>query len=170
MMTNPTGRVTQGQFSFLPDLTDAEISMQIDYGLAKGYAWSVEYTDDPHPRNTYWEMFGMPMFDLKAPPGLSEPGRSAGGVSRSRGGPANDSDAGVVLMELNRCRKTFPNAYIRLMAFDSTRGVESIAMSFIVNRPQAEPGFGLVRQEGAGRQLRYTVHSYATDKPESQRY
>ena len=112
----------------------------------------------------------MPMFDLKAPPGLSEPGRSAGGVSRSRGGPANDSDAGVVLMELNRCRKTFPNAYIRLMAFDSTRGVESIAMSFIVNRPQAEPGFGLVRQEGAGRQLRYTVHSYATDKPESQRY
>ena len=144
MMTNPTGRVTQGQFSFLPDLTDAEISMQIEYGLAKGYAWSVEYTDDPHPRNTYWEMFGMPMFDLK--------------------------DAAGVLMELNRCRKTFPNAYIRLMAFDSTRGVESIAMSFIVNRPQAEPGFGLVRQEGAGRQLRYTVHSYATDKPESQRY
>ena len=52
MMTNPTGRITQGQFSFLPDLTDAEISLQIDYGLAKGYAWSVEYTDDAHPRNT----------------------------------------------------------------------------------------------------------------------
>ena len=26
---------------------------------------SVEYTDDPHPRNIYWEMWGMPMFDLK---------------------------------------------------------------------------------------------------------
>ena len=25
MMTNPTGRITQGQFSFLPHLTDAEI-------------------------------------------------------------------------------------------------------------------------------------------------
>jgi ribulose-bisphosphate carboxylase small chain len=61
MMTNPTGRLTQGQFSFLPDLTDAEITLQIQYGLDKGYAWSVEYTDDPHPRNTYWEMFGMPM-------------------------------------------------------------------------------------------------------------
>jgi ribulose-bisphosphate carboxylase small chain len=24
MMTNPTGRLTQGQFSFLPDLSDAE--------------------------------------------------------------------------------------------------------------------------------------------------
>ena len=144
MMTNPTGRVTQGMFSFLPDLTDAEITMQIDYGLGKGYAWSVEYTDDPHPRNTYWEMFGMPMFDL--------------------------ADAAGVLQEVDACRKTFPNHYIRMMAFDSTRGVETIAMSFIVNRPADEPGFGLVRQEINGRSVRYTIHSYATDKPEAQRY
>ena len=33
MMTNPVGRITQGQFSYLPDLTDAEISLQIQYGL-----------------------------------------------------------------------------------------------------------------------------------------
>jgi len=144
MMTNPTGRITQGQFSFLPDLSDAEITLQIEYGLKKGYAWSVEYTDDPHPRNTYWEMFGMPMFDLQ--------------------------DAAGVLAELQACRRTFPAHWIRLMAFDSTRGVESIAMSFIVNRPASEPGFGLVRQEVNGRSLQYTVHSYATDKPEGQRY
>jgi ribulose-bisphosphate carboxylase small chain len=56
------------------------------------------------------------------------------------------------------------------MAFDSTRGVESIAMSFIVNRPTSEPGFGLVRQETEGRNIRYTVHSYATDRPEGERY
>jgi ribulose-bisphosphate carboxylase small chain len=144
MMTNPTGRITQGQFSFLPELSDAEISQQIDYGLGKGYAWSVEYTDDPHPRNTYWEMFGMPMFDLR--------------------------DAAGVMLELQSCRRTFANHYIRMMAFDSTRGVESIAMSFIVNRPSDEPGFGLVRQEVHGRTMRYTVHGYATDKPEAERY
>ena len=144
MMTNPTGRLTQGQFSFLPDLTDAEITLQIEYGLKKGYAWSVEYTDDPHPRNTYWEMFGNPMFDLH--------------------------DAAGVLQELQECRKTFPQHYIRLMAFDSTRGVESIAMSFIVNRPDHEPGFGLVRQEVGGRSMRYTVRGYAADKPETKRY
>ncbi len=144
MMTNPAGRITQGQFSFLPDLSDAEISLQIEYGLNKGYAWSVEYTDDPHPRNTYWEMFGMPMFDLH--------------------------DAAGVMMELQSCRQTFPQHYIRLMAFDSTRGVESIAMSFIVNRPSKEPGFAVVRQEVNGRSMRYTVHSYATDKPEGERY
>jgi ribulose-bisphosphate carboxylase small chain len=79
-------------------------------------------------------------------------------------------DAAGVLLELNNCRKTFANAYIRLMAFDSTRGVESIVMSFLVNRPANEPGFGLVRQEVNGRSVRYTVHSYATDKPEGQRY
>ncbi len=70
MMTNPVGRLTQGQFSYLPDLTDAEITLQIEYGLKKGYAWSVEYTDDPHPRNTYWEMYGLPMFDLKDAAGV----------------------------------------------------------------------------------------------------
>jgi len=144
MMSNPTGRVTQGQFSFLPDLSDAEISMQIDYGLARGYAWSVEYTDDPHPRNTYWEMYGQPMFDL--------------------------TDAAGVLIELRACRETFPNHYIRMMAFDSTRGVETVVMSFIVNRPKVEPGFALERQEVNGRSMRYTVRGYAADRPESERY
>lgn len=144
MMTNPTGRLTQGQFSFLPDLTDDEITMQIEYGLKKGYAWQVEYTDDPHPRNTYWDMYGMPMFDLK--------------------------DAAGVMMELKNCRKAFPNYYIRLMAFDSTRGVESIAMSFIVNRPKNEPGFTLERQEIGGRSMRYTTRGYAANKPEAERY
>ena len=144
MMTNPTRRITQGQFSFLPDLTDAEITAQIDYGLGKGYAWSVEYTDDPHPRNTYWEMWGMPMFDLK--------------------------DAAGVMMELQGCRRAFPRHYIRMMAFDSTRGIESIAMSFIVNRPKDEPGFALDRQEGPGRTMRYTVRAYSSGKPESERY
>jgi ribulose-bisphosphate carboxylase small chain len=144
MMNNPTGRLTQGQFSFLPDLTDPEIASQIQYGLDRDYAWSVEYTDDPHPRNTYWDMFGMPMFDLQ--------------------------DAAGVLAELNQCRKAFPSHYIRLMAFDSTRGIESIVMSFLVNRPQQEPGFTLDRQEVDGRSQRYTTRGYANLKPELERY
>ncbi|HUO43381.1 MAG TPA: ribulose bisphosphate carboxylase small subunit [Burkholderiales bacterium] len=144
MMTNHGNRITQGQFSFLPDLTDAQITAQIKYALKNNWAVSVEYTDDPHPRNTYWEMYGMPMFDLKDPAGI--------------------------VMEINQCRKTFPNHYIRVTAFNSVRGVESPAMSFIVNRPKKEPGFGVVRQEVDGRNIRYTVHSYATDKPEGERY
>ena len=56
-------RVTQGAFSFLPDLTDAQIHEQVQYCIDKGWAVSLEYTDDPHPRNSYWEMWGHPMFD-----------------------------------------------------------------------------------------------------------
>ena len=144
MMTNVGNRVTQGQFSFLPPLTDKQISAQIKYALKNGWAIGIEYTDDPHPRNTYWEMFGNPMFDLKDPAGI--------------------------LSEINDCRKTYPNYYIRVTAFNSARGVESPTMSYIVNRPKTEPGFGLVRQEVEGRSIRYTIHSYATDKAESERY
>lgn len=144
MMSNNGNIVTQGQFSFLPPLTDTQITAQIKWALSKGWAMGVEYTDDPHPRNTYWEMFGNPMFDLKDPAGI--------------------------LLEVNNCRKTFPNHYIRLTAFSAERGVESVCMSFIVNRPKKEPGFGLVRQETDGRTMRYTIHSYATDKAEGERY
>ena len=144
MMTNHGNRLTQGQFSFLPELTDKQISAQIEYALSKNWALGVEYTDDPHPRNTYWEMYGNPMFDLK--------------------------DASAILTEVNACRKTFPNHYIRVTAFDATQGVEPVQMSYIVNRPKTEPGFGLTRQEIGGRQIQYTVHSYATDKPEGERY
>ena len=56
-------RVTQGTFAFLPDLTDADITSQVQYCLNNGWAVNIEYTDDPHPRNTYWEMWGAPMFD-----------------------------------------------------------------------------------------------------------
>ena len=144
MMTNQGNRLTQGQFSFLPELTDKQISAQIEYALGKNWALGVEYTDDPHPRNTYWEMYGNPMFDLK--------------------------DASAILTEINACRKTFPTHYVRVTAFDATQGVESVQMSYIVNRPKTEPGFGLTRQEIGGRQIQYTVHSYATDKPEGERY
>jgi ribulose-bisphosphate carboxylase small chain len=144
MMTNTGSRLTQGQFSFLPDLTDQQITAQVEYALTHGWAVGIEYTDDPHPRNTYWEMYGNPMFDLKDPAGI--------------------------LMEIRGCRKTFPSHYIRVTAFDSTRGWETPRMSFIVNRPAKEPGFGLVRQEVDSRAIRYTISSYATDKPEGERY
>ncbi len=137
-------KITQGTFSFLPDLDDKEIKAQIQYALDQGWALSVEYTDDPHPRNTYWEMWGLPMFDIR--------------------------DAAGVLYEVNACRKAFPNHYVKVNAFDSTRGFETMRLSFIVNRPAEEPGFGVVRQEQAGRSIRYTIHSYATDRPAGERY
>ena len=79
-------------------------------------------------------------------------------------------DPAGILLEINGCRKTFPSHYIRLTAFDSSQGVESVRMSFIVNRPKHEPGFRLDRQEGVGRNTRYSTRSYATERPEGERY
>jgi ribulose-bisphosphate carboxylase small chain len=138
-------KLTQGCFSFLPDLTDEQISKQIMYAITNNWAISVEFTDDVHPRNNYWEMWGLPLFDIK--------------------------DAAAVLFEVNMCRKAFPNYYVKVAAFDNTRGTESCVMAYIVQRPSYEPGFKLVRQEVAGRQLVYTIEPYAAAaKPEGERY
>jgi ribulose-bisphosphate carboxylase small chain len=63
-------KVTQGTFSFLPPLTDEQIRKQVQYALDNGWPISIEYTDDPHPRNAYWEMYGLPMFDVKDAAGI----------------------------------------------------------------------------------------------------
>jgi len=144
MMTNRGARLTQGQFSFLPDLSDEKITAQLQFALDRGWAIGIEYTDDPHPRNTYWEMYGNPMFDLRDPAGI--------------------------LKEINACRRIFPAHYIRVTAFDSSRGWETPRMSYLVNRPATEPGFALVREERDGRAVRYTIRSYAADRPEGERY
>jgi ribulose-bisphosphate carboxylase small chain len=137
-------RLTQGAFSYLPDLTDEQIEAQVNYCIDHGWAVNIEYTDDPHPRNTYWEMWGMPMFDL--------------------------ASARPVLDALQACREAFTNHYIRISASDSEKGWESLRLSFIAQRPAVEPGFQVVRSNGPGRQINYTTRSYATDQPPEQRY
>jgi ribulose-bisphosphate carboxylase small chain len=137
-------RVTQGTFSFLPDLSDAEITRQVQYCIEKGWAVNIEFTDDPHPRNTYWDMWALPMFDLR--------------------------DAAAVMLELAKCREVYGDRYIRLSAFDASPGWESVRLSFIVTRPSHEPGFRLDRQEVEGRNMRYTTHAYASELPEGERY
>ena len=138
-------KLTQGCISFLPDLTDEQISKQMAWAIRKSWAVYIEFTDDPHPRNSYWEMWGLPLFDV--------------------------SDPAAILFELNMCRKAKPNYYVKVCAFDNTRGVESCVMSYIVQRPAYEPGFRLVRQEVAGRRIVYTIEAYApVMKPEGERY
>ncbi len=126
-------RITQGTFSYLPDLTDEQIVAQIQYCLANGWAVSLEHTSDPHPRNAYWDMWGLPMFDLK--------------------------DAAGVMMELAACRKAFPSDYMKVNGYDSRKGRQTTMLSIIVNRPTPEPGFELERTETSDRCIHYTVRA-----------
>ena len=136
--------LTQGTFSFLPPLTDEEISKQVQYCIDNSWPLNVEFTDDPHPRNTYWEMWGLPMFD--------------------------ETDAAAILYEINACRKAYPNHYVKVSAYDRRKGRQTTAISFIVNRPTEDPGFAVVRQETHDRTINYTLRSYATDKPKGDRF
>lgn len=138
-------RLTQGAFSFLPDLSDEQIVKQLQYAINKGWALSVEWTQDPHPRNSYWELWGLPLFGIK--------------------------DPAAIMFEINACRKAKPTCYVKVNAFDNSRNVESCCLAFIVQRPTSnEPGFTLVRSEDKSRLIRYTIQSYACQKPDGQRY
>ncbi len=132
-------RITQGMYSFLPELTDEQITLQVVYFIDNGCAIGIEYTDDPHPRNTYWEMWDRPVFDLASPRPVME--------------------------ALQDCREAHPNSYIRIVAFDATHGWESLRGTFIVQRPANEEGFALERTYGPGRMMRYRSHAYALDRP-----
>jgi ribulose-bisphosphate carboxylase small chain len=134
-------KVTQGTFSFLPDFTDEQIEAQLRYALEHGWAISIEYTDDIHPRNSYWEMWGLPMFDTKV------------------------EDAENIMREVRAAREAFPEHYVKVIAYDPTYTRQTTALSFIVNRPSVERPFRLDRIQGPGR-----VNSYRlvqTDGPAS---
>jgi ribulose-bisphosphate carboxylase small chain len=112
-------------FLVLPDLTDEQIEKQITYAISRGWAMNVEWTDDPHPRNSYWELWGLPLFDVK--------------------------DPASVMFELREARKSCAAGYIRVNAFNASYGTESCVMSFIVNRPTNEPGY--LERQAEGRRI-----------------
>ncbi|HEY2218231.1 MAG TPA: ribulose bisphosphate carboxylase small subunit [Gaiellaceae bacterium] len=124
-------RVTQGTFSFLPELTDEQIEAQVRYALEHRWAISIEYTDDPHPRNSYWELWGLPAFDTKV------------------------EDAENIMREVRAAREAFPEHYVKVIAYDPTYTRQTTALAFIVNRPSVERPFRLDRIQGPGR-----VNSY----------
>ena len=118
-------RITQGTFSFLPDLTDEQITRQVAYCQRNGWAVNIEFTDDPHPRNTYWEMWGQPMFDLKDPAAVLYELTSAGRSTRT---------ACIFV-----CLRSMPR-----------RDGRVCVCRFLTDRPEDEPGFALQRQEAEG--------------------
>jgi len=122
-------RITQGTFSYLPDLTDEEIEAQLKYSVSNGWAISIEYCAayEIHPRHAYWEMWGLPHFDVKV------------------------EDTENIMREVRASREAFPEHYIKVIAYDPTRGRQTTALAIFVNRPSVEKPFFLDRIQGPGR-------------------
>ena len=89
-------------------------------------------------------MYGLPLFDI--------------------------ADAKAVMAEIKRARSRASRHYIKVNAYDARLGRQTTALSFIVQRPEHEPGFRLDRREAADRQIRYQIHAYAADEPHGERY
>ena len=104
-------RITQGTFSYLPDFTDEEIAAQIQYAIDQGWAVAVEFTDDPHPRNVIWEMWGLPMFEI--------------------------ADAAAGMHEVTACRAAYPGHYIKVVAYDASLGRQTTRAE--LHREPAQP-------------------------------
>ncbi|KAI4335409.1 hypothetical protein L6164_014054 [Bauhinia variegata] len=104
--------------SFLPPLSDDNIAKEIDYMLNKGWIPCLEFDHVGGIRREnsqmpgyydgrYWTLWKLPMFGC--------------------------TDSSQVLNEIHECKKAFPNAYIRCLAFDNQRHMQ--AMAFIIQKP-----------------------------------
>ena len=94
--------------SYLPPLTDAQISKQIQYILEQGYIPAIEFNERSEPTDYFWTLWKLPLFDAK---GVQE-----------------------VLSEVRACRSEYPNQFIRVVGFDNIKQCQ--ILSFIVHKPR----------------------------------
>ncbi|KAJ4963065.1 hypothetical protein NE237_023004 [Protea cynaroides] len=115
---NPINNKKFETLSYLPPLSDESIAKEIDYMLSKEWIPCLEFdeTGYVHRSNSripgyydgrYWTLWKLPMFGC--------------------------SDSSQILHEINECKKTYPNAYIRCVAFDSKNHGQS--MAFVIQKP-----------------------------------
>lgn len=93
--------------SYLPPLTDQQIAKQIQYMLDQEFIPGVEFQEDPKPTDHLWTLWKLPLFSARTPQD--------------------------VLTEVRECRSEYPNAYIRVIAFDNIKQCQT--MCFIVYKP-----------------------------------
>jgi len=125
MVWRPDNNKMFETFSYLPPLTDDQIARQVDYIVNNGWTPCLEFSEPElaytsnanvvrlagtsacYYDNRYWTMWKLPMF------GCTDPVQ--------------------VLKEIDAATKAFPNAYIRMCAFDANRQVQVASM--LVHRP-----------------------------------
>ena len=121
----PTNNKFFETFSFLPPLSNDEISKQVAYIVNNGWTPCLEFAEPEqayvssensirygpvssgYQDNRYWTMWKLSMFGCQ--------------------------NGEQVLGEMNNCIKAFPEAYVRLVAFDSVRQVQMCG--FLIHRP-----------------------------------
>lgn len=115
---NPIENKKFETLSYLPPLSDESIAKEVDYMLKKGWIPCLEFdaVGRVHRENSrmpgyydgrYWTLWKLPMFAC--------------------------NDSSQVLNEIQECKKAYPNAYIRCLAFDNKQHRQS--MAFVIQKP-----------------------------------
>jgi ribulose-bisphosphate carboxylase small chain len=95
-------------FSYLPELTAEQLERQISAILDRNLVVGIEFSAVPDPRDHYWTMWKLPLWDTA--------GTSA------------------VLGELEACGQANPDAYIKVNGYDPMR--QGQVVSFVARRPE----------------------------------
>ncbi|MFB2937244.1 ribulose bisphosphate carboxylase small subunit [Aerosakkonemataceae cyanobacterium BLCC-F154] len=93
--------------SYLPPLSDAQISRQLQYILDNGFIPGVEFSESSAPEQHYWTLWKLPLF--------------------------NATSTNEILSEIKACRSEYSNCFIRVMGFDNVKQCQ--VLSFIVHKP-----------------------------------
>uniref|UniRef100_A0A1D1XZP1 Ribulose bisphosphate carboxylase small subunit, chloroplastic n=1 Tax=Anthurium amnicola TaxID=1678845 RepID=A0A1D1XZP1_9ARAE len=115
---NPINNKKFEALSYLPPLSDESVAKEVEYMVAKGWIPCLEFDEvgQVHRTNSrmpgyydgrYWTLWKLPMFGC--------------------------TDSSQVLSEIGECKAAYPNAYIRLLAFDNKRQCQ--CMSFVIQKP-----------------------------------
>ncbi len=90
--------------SYLPPLTDIQISKQVQYIIDQGYIPAVEFSEESEPEQHYWTLWKLPLF--------------------------NASTVNEVMNEVKACRSEYSNCFVRVVGFDNVKQCQ--VLSFIV--------------------------------------
>jgi ribulose-bisphosphate carboxylase small chain len=97
-------------FSYLPALSSAEVEAQVRSILHRDLVVAIEHTRNVDPRDHYWTLWGLPLFDVRAP--------------------------SPVLAAIEECIRSNPGDYVRINGYDARR--QGQVASFVVHRPAGE--------------------------------
>jgi ribulose-bisphosphate carboxylase small chain len=93
--------------TYLPRLDEDQVARQIQHLLDQGLIPAVEYAREPGPRDHYWSMWKLPLFDARA--------------------------TADVQAEINACTTAHPDCFIKLIGYDRYR--QTRTMSLLVYQP-----------------------------------
>jgi ribulose-bisphosphate carboxylase small chain len=93
--------------TYLPRPGEAQVAKQITYLLDQGLIPAIEYARDPCPRDHYWSMWKLPLFEARA--------------------------VADVQAEINACKAARPDCFIKLIGYD--RQQQTRRTSLLVHQP-----------------------------------